>query len=702
MERCAVAGRFGASDIRNHPEPRAPVNALISQLQTTLGDSYRIERELGGGGMSRVILATETALDRKVVLKVLPPEMVSGVSVERFKREINLAARLQHPNIVPLLATGDAGGLRWFSMPYVQGESLRAALVRGELPIADAVRTIRDVASALAHAHAHGVVHRDIKPDNILLTEGGALVADFGIARAISEAAGATLTSTGVAVGTPAYMSPEQAGGGTSVDHRADVYALGMVGYEMLTGHNPFAGRTAQATFAAHMQEVPPPVTIARPTAPPVLAQLIARCLAKSPADRPQTAQEVVTILDALATPGGTPAWASTGNRPSARARRVGLAAAVVAVVGLGAWGLWASRGAPQQPRVAIIPFENLTGDSAYSTVGDLAAMEVASGILQAGQHIVDRDAIRALIGGRAPPPTDLTARLASEHGVTLVIKGTLTRVGDSVRVQATATDAKSGDVRFQVGPESAPLTDPMAAVARLRERILGGVVSADVARSVAVTLRPPKYTAYLEYMRARTAVNANEDTEVACPPAVRAGYDRAIALDSTYVDALVARAQCDRWGNDTTEIRATPEGRTRPSPRSQLIWPNSTRPGQTRRSTSMPSASRSNSRRSHERLHTPGRSRRNRGRSGRDRRRVARSHAGVHVPGRHGPRIVERAARTDRALRSRIGRRARANPGSHAARSGLRRNHGAIPARSGPRWRTRGFGHRARRRTAA
>ena len=205
-----------------------------------MGDAYLLERELGGGGMSRVFLAHERALGRKVVVKVLLPELAAGVNVERFRREIQLAAQLQHPHIVPLLSAGEAEGLPYFVMPFVTGESLRKRVAReGEFPIAETVRILRDVVSALAYAHGYGVVHRDVKPDNVLLSGGVAVVTDFGVAKAVSASSepGATgLTSLGVALGTPAYMAPEQATASPQTDHRADIYALGVVAYEMLTG----------------------------------------------------------------------------------------------------------------------------------------------------------------------------------------------------------------------------------------------------------------------------------------------------------------------------------------------------------------------------------------------------------------------------------------------------------------------------------
>src|SRR5439155_1627183 len=211
--------------------------------------------------MSRVFVAEETALDRKVVIKVLPPETAAQVSLERFKREILLAAKLQHPHIVPLLTAGEANGLPYFTMPFVDGESLRVRLARhGELPVNHAIRMLREIASALAYAHEHGIVHRDLKPDNVLLSGGSAMVTDFGVAKALSASSNAEhagLTSLGVALGTPAYMSPEQASADPSVDHRADIYSLGVLAYELLTGQPPFAGRTPQHVLAAHVTEAP-------------------------------------------------------------------------------------------------------------------------------------------------------------------------------------------------------------------------------------------------------------------------------------------------------------------------------------------------------------------------------------------------------------------------------------------------------------
>ncbi len=291
---------------------------LRERLEAAVGETYRIEAELGGGGMSRVFLAEETRLGRKVVIKVLPPEMGAGVNIDRFEREIQLAAKLQHPHIVPLLTAGSEGDLLYYVMPFIEGESLRAKLAReGELPVGEAVRILKEVLDALQYAHAQNVVHRDIKPDNVLLSGKHAVVTDFGVAKAVSASTGeSSLTSLGIALGTPAYMAPEQAAADPHVDHRADIYAVGATAYEMLSGRPPFLGHNPQAVLSAHVTQTPDPVTAHRETVPPALNELIMRCLQKKAADRWQRADDMAPILDSMLTPSGgvTP----TGTQPVA------------------------------------------------------------------------------------------------------------------------------------------------------------------------------------------------------------------------------------------------------------------------------------------------------------------------------------------------------------------------------------------------
>jgi serine/threonine-protein kinase len=285
------------------------VRDLAERVQESLGGAFQVVRALGGG-VARAFVVRDVALDRDVVVKVLPLEFARGIDRERFRREIRLAATLQHPHIVPLLTTAETSDLLSYTMPYVQGESLRHRLMGGPLPIDEAMRLLRELADALAAAHAAGIVHRDIKPENVLLSHGHALVTDFGVAKALQAAqptgtSGGAHTSAGVAVGTPEYMAPEQAAGDPMVDHRADLYALGVVGYEVLAGRSPFAGRTPQRMMAAHAIERPASLAQARPDVPQPFARLIDKLLAKNPAERPASAREVVRALDVMIAGGG-------------------------------------------------------------------------------------------------------------------------------------------------------------------------------------------------------------------------------------------------------------------------------------------------------------------------------------------------------------------------------------------------------------
>ncbi len=338
-------------------DPVGATDTLRELLDRSLGAAYRIERELGGGGMARVFLAEERALGRRVVVKVLSPELSHELSVERFAREIRLSARLQHPNIVPVLTAGAAADVPYYTMPFVEGESLRARLARlpagDRLPRTEAIEVLRDVARALAYAHGLGVVHRDIKPENVLLGFDAAVVADFGVAKALAAArtqgaspSGTTLTQGGMALGTPAYMSPEQAAGDPAVDGRSDVYAWGVLAYELLAGVHPFADRqTVQALVTAHLVDRPRPLGDVAPAVSPALARLVMRCLEKQPGDRPTGAREIIdTLATAVTGERGdsgsadkVPVQARPAPAPFRRPRALAIGATLVVTIGAAA-----------------------------------------------------------------------------------------------------------------------------------------------------------------------------------------------------------------------------------------------------------------------------------------------------------------------------------------------------------------------------
>jgi eukaryotic-like serine/threonine-protein kinase len=277
------------------------------RLKDTLADTYDIERELGGGGMSRVFVAIDRSLGRKVVIKLLSPELIADVNRGRFRREIQVAAQLQHPHIVPLLSAGEHEDLVWYTMPFIAGESLRSAVEKkGPMAVTDVVRVLYHVGEALDYAHSEGVVHRDIKAANILRSGTYALVTDFGVAKALNASmAGAGMTQTGTAIGTPAYMAPEQLSGDPAADHRIDIYATGLLAYELLNGRSPFAATTPAKVLLAVLSQEPQPLTEVRPDVPRSLSELIMRCLSKEPDDRPATARVMLNALDAFSTSSG-------------------------------------------------------------------------------------------------------------------------------------------------------------------------------------------------------------------------------------------------------------------------------------------------------------------------------------------------------------------------------------------------------------
>src|SRR5213594_951606 len=332
----------------------------LASLQAALADRYTIERELGRGGMATVYLAQDRKHHRQVAIKVLKPELAAALGPERFLREIDTAARLNHPHILPLHDSGEAEGFLFYVMPYVEGESLRDRLSHEkQLPLGNALQIAREVADALSYAHSYDVVHRDIKPENILLEAGHAVVADFGIARAITAAAGRNLTETGIALGTPGYMSPEQGAASARVDERSDIYSLGCVLYEMLAGEPPYTGASAQVVIAKRFTDPVPSVRRLREGIPPALDAAVSRALAKAAADRFATAAE---FAGALAAPAQR--VRDTGRRTSRLAARAGLAATLVAAafalfVLSRSHGTPALAGRPGQS-IAVLPFVNV------------------------------------------------------------------------------------------------------------------------------------------------------------------------------------------------------------------------------------------------------------------------------------------------------------------------------------------------------
>ncbi|MEO7457974.1 MAG: protein kinase [Gemmatimonadaceae bacterium] len=394
-----------------------------------------------------MFLAEETALGRKVVVKVLPPEVGAELSMERFTREIRMAASLQQANIVPVLTAGEMGDLPYYTMPYVEGQSLRSRIATsGAQPLTAVVNILRDIARALDYAHEHGVIHRDIKPENILLSGAAAVVTDFGIAKAISASrpamGSATLTSAGVVIGTPAYMSPEQAVGDPSIDHRADIYAFGCIAYELISGVPPFANSSMPKLLAAHISEVPRGVETLRADVPATLARLVAQCLAKDPAQRPQSAREILEVLDRVTTSRGSRASLDLMSSPGRSWKLAAWAGGVlVALVVAGmAWSRFSSHsGAPRT--LAVMPFANIGGDSAQEYFSDGIAVDLTNALSKvAGLQVTSRSLAFAFKG----KPIDVRA-VGRQLGVDALLEASVQRVGARLRVTAQLTRTADG-----------------------------------------------------------------------------------------------------------------------------------------------------------------------------------------------------------------------------------------------------------------
>jgi len=463
---------------------------LTARLQTALGTAYLLEHELGGGGMSRVFRGTDTRLGRPIVVKVLPPDLGAGLNIARFQREISVAAKLQHPHIVPLLTAGAQDDLLYYIMPYIDGQSLRVRLGDARpITMAETMRILREVADALAYAHAQGIVHRDIKPGNVLLSGKHAFVTDFGVAKALEESTGPAMPMTvGVALGTPAYMAPEQAAADPTIDHRADIYALGALSYEMITGRPPFTGPSVQAVVAAHLTTPPVPVTTLRADVPPALAHVVMRCLAKEPADRWQSANEVLEQLELMVTPptGGITSAPAPASRPKRRFRIAALALAVlllgtagffvVQALGLGRAGtLLASGVLEPHDRLVLAQFDNRTSDSTLGpSVSEAFRVDLAQ---SPSVRLLDQAAMGAALQRMNRPAgsridLSLARDMAQREGAKAVVRGQIDPVGSGYMLTAELVSAADGTVLVALRENARDDGGLIDAVDRLSKRL--------------------------------------------------------------------------------------------------------------------------------------------------------------------------------------------------------------------------------------
>ncbi len=530
---------------------------LWKNLEVALADRYRLERELGAGGMATVYLAHDVRHDRKVAVKVLRRELAAAIGAERFLAEIKTTANLQHPHILPLFDSGEADSFLYYVMPCVTGESLRDRLTReGQLPLDEVLKITGELAEALDYAHAQGVVHRDIKPENILFQAGHASICDFGIARAITEAGGAHLTGTGMAIGTPAYMSPEQATGGT-LDNRTDIYALGCVVYEMLAGEPPYTGPTAQAILSRRLTEPVPPLHRTREGMPAALDFALRQAMARSPADRFRTAAQFAAALGA----GGPTA-------PSRADRRAGwkISAAAVGLLVLAAlaWAILRPRAGPSAPlsdsRLAVFPFAvRATEAEAYLGEG---VVDLLSRNLDGfeGLRTVDPGTILTAIGksGSGPLDSDRARSMARRVGAGLYVTGSVYAVGGQLRIQAQLYDANKGTPGVALaqasvdgaGGEVFRLMDQLAS--RLIVATRGGAVHRLIETAALTTTSLP---ALKEYLNAEAALRAgNKDTAIA-------GFRRALDADSTFALAYYRLAVAAGW-HDRQDLAGWATGR--------------------------------------------------------------------------------------------------------------------------------------------
>jgi serine/threonine-protein kinase len=532
---------------------------LRDRLQASLGETYRLERELGGGGMSRVFVAQDTRLAREVVVKVLSPDLAAGVNSDRFHREILVAAQLQHPHIVPVLAAGETDGLPYFTMPYVAGESLRRRLDGGKpLPVVDAVAVLRDVARALAYAHEHGVVHRDIKPDNVLIAGGAAAVTDFGIAKALSSSrtfdGSESLTQVGNSLGTPAYMAPEQVAADPNADHRIDIYSFGAMAYELLAGTPPFHGRPPHAVLTAHLAEQAVPIGERVPQLPPALATLVMKCLAKNPGERPQTAEELVRALERIDLSGD---WrAPVAAKPVARraGRTMAIIATVVIAIAAGGWMLWQRfrdrSPAPDPNMMAVVPFRVSTADPALHYLREgmldlLAAKLTGEGGMRATDPRQLLDAWRRLGGSESSElPREDALLLARRLGAGRLLLGDVVGTPTRLVITASLLGSSRGDSIAKVNVEGPP--DSLAwLVDRLAAKLLAETSAEGASRSASLTSTSlPALRAYLDgqaKLRRVDVMGAAKD------------FERALDADTTFALAALGLRMASSWYGDPT-----------------------------------------------------------------------------------------------------------------------------------------------------
>ena len=528
---------------------------LTERLASALGDRLVIERELDGGGMSRVFVALEGALDRRVVVKVLPEELSTALSRERFRREILTSATLQHPNIVSVFAAGDADGLLYFVMPFVDGESLRSRLQRdGPLSPAAAVSIMRDVLRALAFAHDRGVVHRDIKPDNVLLSHGAAVVADFGVARAFATArqgttgASATLTGVGMSLGTPAYMAPEQVAGDTNLDARTDLYALGAMAYEALCGRAVFPRDTVADIMRAHLSETPVPPHEIRPGMPAALEAAVLRCLEKNPARRPQSAMELLHLLDDPAVVSGAVATTAQPARHGGRrelVRRVGIAltglAAAFGAVAIATRGGGVPDAAVRVPvpTIAVLPLVSASADTTDRYLSFGVTDEIISALARVeGIRVASRAAAEE--GQR----NGLTlAQLAERFGVSHALEGTIQRAGSDLRVAVRLLSTSDGLTAWSevFDGSTADLLDMQRYIAQSIATAVRADLGGAADSAIRLAAHRPDPRAHDAYLRAHYELARRGEGDLTNAIAL---LKEAVAIDTQYAVAWAELAQ--------------------------------------------------------------------------------------------------------------------------------------------------------------